>query len=269
MEILSFKIKGKLAHFRKYYANNTAFSFTIPPRTTIMGIVAAAMGWRKDSYYEDLASNKIHFGVRVLRPIKKSFHRLNLLSIKSVGDLSKKWSSDFRGEGGRIQTPFQIVSAWDIGKGDIEYQIFLTPRPETESVFDQIKQHFLEKEPVFNISLGTANFNASLYEIELINEDKIVKKPRSDDYVLIHSAIPVDILEDLKFEKEENENYNFIEEDMLPGEFVKNYDREVKKMNYLLFSITPNPLRVKINTHYYQLGLESDDEKINIQFMDL
>jgi CRISPR-associated protein Cas5h len=81
MEILTFTIKGKLAHFRKYYANNTAFSFTIPPRTTLMGIVAAAMGLPKDSYYEDFSSEKIKFGIRVLSPLKKSFHRLNFLSI--------------------------------------------------------------------------------------------------------------------------------------------------------------------------------------------
>jgi len=119
MEILSFKISGKMAHFRKYYANNTAFSFCIPPRTTLMGIVAAAMGWSKDSYYEDLASENIQFGIRVLRPLKKSFHRLNFLSIKSTGDIAKNWSSDFRGEGGRIQTPFQVVTAWDLAKGDV------------------------------------------------------------------------------------------------------------------------------------------------------
>ncbi|MFW6351989.1 MAG: CRISPR-associated protein Cas5 [Bacteroidota bacterium] len=125
MEILCFKISGKLAHFRKYYANNTAFSFSIPPRTTLMGIVAAVMGWDRDSYYEALSSENIHFGVRVLTPLKKSFHRLNLLSIKKPGDMLKKWSSDFRGEGGRIQTPFEIVSGPDLVKNEVEYQVFL------------------------------------------------------------------------------------------------------------------------------------------------
>src|SRR5690606_31944334 len=150
--------------------NNTAFSFTIPPRTTLMGIVAAYMGWPKGSYYEDLASDKIRFGIRVLQPLKQSFDRLHLLSIKSIGDLSKKWSSDFRGEGGRIQTPFEVVSAWDIGKGEVEYQIFLCSQPEKETVFEEIKQHLLGKEPVFNISMGTANFNASIYGIQVFKE---------------------------------------------------------------------------------------------------
>lgn len=265
MEILSFKIKGKLAHFRKYYANNTAFSFTIPPRTTIMGMVAAAMGWTKDSYYEALASENIRFGVRVLSPLKKSFHRLNLLSIKSTGDLAKKWSTDFRGEGGRIQTPFEVVSPWNIAKGDVEYQIFLSPTGEGEEIFAQIKEQFLHREPIYNITLGSANFIANIMDVEFLNEDKIDEQSTTD-FIFIHAALPVAIVDDLKFDKEEYESYNFVEEDMMPGDFVENQNREVRKMNRLLFSTTPNPLRVKLKMAYYKVTMAN--EVINIQFMD-
>ena len=265
MEILSFKISGKMAHFRKYYANNTAFSFSIPPRTTLMGIVAAAMGWPKDSYYEDLASENIQFGIRALNPLKKSFHRLNFLSIKSSGDMAKNWSSDFRGEGGRIQTPFEVITAWDLAKGDVAYQVFIKASDNGKSVYDSIKTHFLEKEPVFNITLGTANFTARLSNIQIYKDNDIEIK-KQDDYVEIHSAIPVDMVKDLKFDKEEYENYNFVEEDMLPGDFIANGNREVRKMNHLLFSITPHPLRVKLNTSYYVLKSKTSER--NIQFID-
>lgn len=265
MEILSFKISGKLAHFRKYYANNTAFSFSIPPRTTLMGMVAATMGLAKDSYYEDLASENIRFGIRVLSPLKKSFHRLNFLSIKSLGDLSKKLSSDFRGEGGRIQTPFEVISAWDLTKGDVEYQIFVSATENGEMIFENIKEHFLNKPAIYNLTLGTANFTASLSDIQLINTNNI-KEIESDDYVLMNSALPVEIVEDLKFDKEEYSHYNFIEEDMMPGDFVGNKNREVKKMNRLLFSITPYPLRVKLNDLYYEI--KTNNELLNIQFIE-
>lgn len=265
MEILTFKIKGKLAHFRKYYANNTAFSFTLPPRTTIMGIVAAVMGKPKDTYYEDFSSEKIKFGIRVLSPLKKSFHRLNFLSIKSLGDMEKKFSSDFRGEDGRIQTPFEVISAWNIGTGEVAYQIFITNQESGNEIFDQIKSHFLEKSTVYNLTLGTANFTASISDIQLINASS-VKEVKSNDFILMNSAIPTHMVEELKFDKEEFGSYNFVEEDMMPGEFIANHNREVKKMNQILFSITPNPLRIKISKEYYQLEL--NDEVINIQFMD-
>lgn len=266
MEILSFKICGKMAHFRKYYANNTAFSFSIPPRTTLMGIVAAAMGLPKDSYYEDLASERIQFGIRVLVPIKKSFHRLNFLSIKSIGDMSKKWSSDFRGEGGRIQTPFEIVLPWDISKDDITYQVFIMSTELGKEVFEKIKAHMTNKEPVYGISLGTANFTAHLKDVQIFKDHQIHKN-KSNEYVNIHSAIPVDLVDDLRFNKEEYELYNFVEEDMLPGDFISNGNREVRKMNKLLFSITTNPLRVRLNDCFYTLMVENE-AMVNIQFMD-
>jgi CRISPR-associated protein Cas5h len=265
MEILTFKIKGKLAHFRKYYANNTAFSFTIPPRTTLMGIVAAAMGHPKDSYYEDFSSENIKFGIRVLSPLKKSFHRLNFLSIKSIGDMSKKWSSDFRGEDGRIQTPFEVISAWNLGKEDVEYQIFVSYHESGFDVFQKIKSHFLNKSPIYNITLGTANFSASLSDIQIIQSTSI-KQEKTNDFVLMNSAIPTYMVQELEFDKEEFDNYNFIEEDMMPGDFVSNKSREVKKMNQLLFSITPNPLRIKISREYFQI--QTKDEVLNIQFID-
>lgn len=265
MEILSFEIAGKMAHFRKYYANNTAFSFSIPPRTTLMGIVAAAMGWPKDSYYEDLASDKIQFGVGVLSPLKKSFHRLNFLSIKSIGDMSKKLSSDLRGEGGRIQTPFEVITPLDIRKNDVKYKIYLKATDNGKVIFEKIKNHFLNNEPVYNISLGTANFMARISNVKLYEKNQI-KQTKEGDYVMLNSAIPVDLVEDLKFEKDNLDNYNFVEEDMMPGEFVSNGNREVKTMNKLLFSITPNPIRVKLNSSYYQI--EESEQRINIQFMD-
>lgn len=265
MEILSFKIKGKLAHFRKYYANNTAFSYTIPPRTALMGIVAAAMGRPKDSYYEDFSSEHIRFGIRVLSPLKKSFHRLNFLSIKSLGDMSKKLSSDFRGEDGRIQTPFEVISAWNIGKEDVEYQIFISFQKEGFEVFDEIKTHFLEKTPVYSLTLGTANFTASLSSIQII-ESSNIKIKKSEDFIFLNSAIPTHLVQELKFEKEEFGNYNFVEEDMMPGDFIANYNREVRKMNQLLFSITPNPIRIIVSDGYYQV--KTIDEILNIHFID-
>lgn len=266
MEVLCFKVSGKLAHFRKYYANNTAFSFTIPPRTSLMGMVAAAMGWKRDSYYEMLASENISFGIRVLSPLKKSFHRLNLLSIKTLGDMAKKWSSDFRGEGGHIQTPFEIISGWDLLRDAVVYQVFISPREKGNPIFAMIKSHFLQSYPVFNITLGTANFSSSITDISVVDAN-ILSESVSGSYILIHSAVPIAHVIDMKFNKDDFGNYNFVEEDMMPGDFMANNDREVRKMNRLLFSTTPNPLRLKLNIPCFQLNLPEGD--IAFQFMDV
>lgn len=266
MEILCFKVKGKLAHFRKYYANNTAFSFSIPPRTTLMGMTAAVMGWPKDSYYERLSSDHIRFGVRVLSPLKKSFHRLNFLSIKSTGDIAKSLDSDFRGKRGRIQTPFEVVSAPDIAKGEVQYQVFLSATDSGEDIFREIKEQFLNKQQVYNISLGPANFQATTFDEELVQMESI-QRIDPDDFVLMNSAIPSKLVEELQFNKDDYKQYNFVEEDMLPGDFAGKNNREVKTMNRLLFSITSLPLRVRINSYYWRINTRHED--LNIQFMDV
>jgi CRISPR-associated protein Cas5h len=263
MEVLCFKIKGKFAHFRKYYANNTAFSFTIPPRTALMGIVAAALGWPRDSYYEKMSSANLNFGIRVLSPLKKSFHRLNLLSIKTSGDISKNLNSDFRGAGGRIQTPFEVVSGLNLRTDEVGFQVFLKSNGVDELVFDEIKQHFLTNNSIYNISLGTANFSASIYDIELVSG---TTKGIGNDFVLMNSAVPSAMVEELQFNKAESNQYNYVEEDLLPGEFVANGNREVKKMNRLLFSTTNLALRVRLKQDHYQI--ETKSGPLNIQFMD-
>jgi len=266
MEILAFAIKGKLAHFRKYYANNTAFSFTIPPRTTLMGIVAAAMGWQKDNYYEALASENIRFGIRVVAPLKKSFQRLNFLSLKSLGDISKSFDSDFRGRGGRIQTPFEIVSGLNLVKDEVAYQVFISFTPQGKETFEQIKTQLVSSKPVYNLSLGAASFQASIGNIYFIPESDIVKQQTSE-FVLLHSAIPSKLVEAVEFEKEEWDRYNSIEEDLMPSEFIAINNREVKSMSRLLFSTTHSPLRVKLKSPFFQVKI--DDELVNIQFMEV
>jgi CRISPR-associated protein Cas5h len=49
---LSFTISAKSAHFRKIEGNSTAQTYKIPPRTTVMGIVAAIIGDDRDTYYD-------------------------------------------------------------------------------------------------------------------------------------------------------------------------------------------------------------------------
>jgi CRISPR-associated protein Cas5h len=284
MEILSFTITGKLAHFRKYYANNTALSFSIPPRTTLMGIVASVMGWEKDSYYEKLSSEHFRIGVRVLSPLKKSFHRVNFLRIKSekgfyfdtqnqmeivnsTNYFNGKYSRDVAvsGQTGPVQTPLEIVSGLNLTNDQVVYQVFLQPVENDNPSFEKIKEHFLKGIPVYNLSLGPANFQASLQNVELIGNTNI-QSQSSDGFIRFHSAIPVSHVEELAFQKDEANQYNFVEEDMMPGEFVWDNNREVKRMNRLLFSTTNYPLRVKLNAPYLQVNTES--ESLNIQFMD-
>ncbi len=256
MEVLSFDIEGKFAHFRKYYANNTAFTFSLPPRTTIMGIIAGAMGLEKDSYYEDFGSDNLKIGINILSLIKKSFHRLNFLMIK--GD------SDFRGRQKHIQTPFEVISGINPQTDLVKYRIYIAPTDKGVAVFEKIKPIFMNKKFHYNPTLGTANFLARITNIKTYNNVEINKI--NNEKVSLNSAGLSENISEISFEKTDDYRFYMVEEELLPADFKANNDREVIKMNRVLFTTGGVPLNVRL-TGKVCILLENNREQI-IQFLD-
>ncbi len=256
MEILKFDIEGKFAHFRKFHGNNTAMSYSIPPRTTIIGILAAILGEEKDTYYGKFKSENLRIGVRIMHDIKKSFHRVNYLKITS--------RDDFTGRSGRIQTPFEIVTGHDLKKDMVSYRFYLAAG-ENDDIYDALKNHLLSGVRTFNISLGIAGFSAFLSNIEKIHATEI---KANNEWVDIHSACNSEQVMEIDFPDEPEIKFNHIEEELLPADFIGgDKGRELFRMNRVLFATKPFPMHVKLDGTYYQLK-KSNDEIENIQFLE-
>lgn len=258
MEILSFDIEGKFAHFRKFHGNNTAMSYSIPPRTTIIGMLAAIMGEEKDSYYEQYQSEKIQIGIRVLSDLKKSFHRLNLLMIKG--------SHDFRGGKGRVQTPFEVVTGNDLKRDSVKYRIYLGAGLNAE-LYEGLKERLLENERHFNLSLGIAGFSAFVSNVREISASE---KTAEGEWIDLHSAGNSDQISEISFPEDPGFKFNFIEEELLPADFIGGKKgREVYRMNRVLFATRMFPLHVKLSGPYFQLAYNESFEEIeNVQFLN-
>jgi CRISPR-associated protein Cas5h len=255
MEILSLDIEGKFAHFRKFHGNNTAMSYSIPPRTTIIGILAAILGEPKDSYYEKYSHKDLKIGVRVLSDLKKSFHRLNYLKITGSGD--------FGGKNGRIQTPFEVVTAHDLKAGMVKYRFYISAGEE-EGVYERLKKALGNKERLFNLSLGIASFSAFISKFGI---QEGVQHEGESEWLLIHSSCNSDEVLEINFPEDAEFRFNHIEEELLPADFIGGKNgREVYRMNRVLFATKNFPIRVKLNGNYYQIGKEESIE--NIQFLE-
>lgn len=265
MEIISFDVCGKLAHFRKYYANNTAFTYSMPPRTTVMGMLAAIMGYERDQYYERFASQHLRVGIRVLQPVKKTFHRLNFLSIKSRGD-ALEGTGDFTGAGGHIQTPFEVVSGLHPGNDWVKYRIFIAPGTEDNGEFLRIKNALLHQQQRFNLTLGTANFNAWIENAHL---HVGIKEQRTTNLLKIHSAAPSEKIVRLEFEKDDpdDDGSNYLEEELMPADFVGNDNRELSKLIRVLLSTKGKPFPAEINTPFFSVP-DGDGKLQNILFLE-
>lgn len=256
MEVISFDISGKIAHFRKYYANNTALSFSIPPRTAIMGMLAAICGLPKDSYYEPFSSRNIDIGIALLTRTKKTIHRLNLLRILGP--------SDFRGSKGRIQTPFEIVTGENLKDSTIVYRIFLQPVEIPIEDYNRLKGVLQTKGNNFAITLGAANFNASLSNYQ---EHEATERKALNEFEYFDSAINSDDVLEIELLKEGGGRVSIVEEELMPADFVANYNRELQKMNRMLFSVSASQLKARLKKSAYVVEFMEGENKRRIQFM--
>lgn len=81
LKLLSFRVSGQFAHFRKFYTNASSLSYLIPPRTVIMGMLASILRYERDSYYEVFCPEKFRSSATVTpgTRIKKKMQSLNYL----------------------------------------------------------------------------------------------------------------------------------------------------------------------------------------------
>lgn len=224
MKILSFYLRGKMAHFRKFYSNSSALSYFIPPRTTIVGIVAGLLGYERDSYYEKFSLDRCHIAIASCEPIKKNMQKMNYLMIESLNDLNG--SQEYHS-----QTPVELVIPQDIRKGYVNYKVWF--HHEDEKIMTSLETLLKNNDPCYT-SLGSCMSLGSAFNLGWIQYDGVFVAQAvintSEQEIL--SAIPVDIIKELKISSFGSNKYKIIKEE-LPLEFDVNRcitDRGLKEI---------------------------------------
>lgn len=245
MNVLAFTISGPFAHFRKIYGTNTAMSYGIPPRTTLSGLLAAMIGLPKEQYHESMSPSKLRIGVSLLTPIRKSFHRVNHLAIKSPGD--------FRGRKGHTQTPLELVSGLDIRTDVVSYRVFVAPGPEDDGLFSELVTTVKNGHPHYSLCLGAAfclAFVTAAQTFNLTDENCI---PALDRALDLQSAVNRDWVK--RFEWSPNTRLR-LDEDVFPHFFARNDNRQLGGSMQLIYGSQAYPLPVWLQRTAYQLPNE-------------
>ena len=128
--LLAFTISGPMAHFRKFYTTTSSLTYPFPPRTTIAGLVAGLLGLSRDSYYQELSSERLWVSVRTLTPVRTKVFTVNYLFTKD-----KKLYEDGKGT--------QIPVEWVFPKPPlrvIKYRVYLHS-PDGE-LWKKLKDNF-------------------------------------------------------------------------------------------------------------------------------
>ncbi|HDP77353.1 MAG TPA: type I-B CRISPR-associated protein Cas5 [Mesotoga infera] len=159
MKVLVFDIASDYAHFRKPYTTTSALTYSVPPRTAIVGLLGNIIGVQsggfgrseQSSYFE---ARGLKTGVRVLRSVRKTTFNLKYLHTKS---------------GGSILVPVECVVSPN-------YRIYVTGNTQLLSV---LKGKLENCETHFTPCLGISEFIASIdyigeYEANDVNGEVLV-----------------------------------------------------------------------------------------------
>ncbi len=163
MEAIRFKLSGEYALFKKPYANNQPQSFIIPPKTAILGMIGAIMGWSKGSYIDKLPFEEFRYGVRLITSkIKKDLIGINLMQGKSAKfTFNENPIKNPPERGQRSPTRFEFLK-------DMEWEVFLLI--ESKELQDQLFKRLVTKKFIYNPNLGLQSLFA---KIECDEDDMI------------------------------------------------------------------------------------------------
>ncbi|WP_027364932.1 CRISPR-associated protein Cas5 [Desulfotruncus alcoholivorax] len=246
MNILSFRLKGKMGHFRRYYSNSSSLTYSIPPRTTICGILAGILGMERDSYYEQFSVENCDIALALLSPIKKQIHTLNLLMIKSDNDLNG--SQEFH-----TQIPTEMILPANIRSGELHYQIWVHHKNThimnvLHEVLGQADYGYGSR--YIPVSLGTA------YHLGWLEYDGIIKgvecySEDAEDALEFDSVLPINCLKQLCLDAVEIGD-RFIREE-LPLEFDKDRRLTANGMGDVLINLSASHIKAKVHS-YVKLG---------------
>lgn len=178
LKLLSFRVYGKYAHFRKFYTNASSLSYFVPPRTVIIGMLASILKFERDSYYDvfNYKDFKISVSVTPGTIIRKQMQSLNYLHPKYHNLLAK---GSGKAKNMHSQCKLELLIPED--NKYIDYTIYagITGK-KSLTILNEIELKIRERDLGYGIYLGQRQFLASIDEVKSYSEKDIHRTNRSD-----------------------------------------------------------------------------------------
>ncbi|AST00698.1 CRISPR-associated protein Cas5 [Geobacillus thermocatenulatus] len=241
MQVLELQLCGKMAHFRRYYSNSSALTYSVPPRTTIIGVLAGLLGYERDSYYEDFSLDKCQIAVSSHAPIKKMIQKVNLLMVK-------KWDDCNGSQENHSQTATELVLPQDIRNGYLDYRVYISHRNP------KIMQRLEELMAVstsggygslgISVALGTA-YNLGWLQYGGVWEGE---ERREEKSVMVSSVLPVHSVKSIDLAPVAEGAYRLVKED-LPLEFDRERRLTLRGKTSVIINMNDSPVYATVNTY--------------------
>jgi CRISPR-associated protein Cas5h len=162
LKLLSFRVSGKFAHFRKFYTNASSLSYMIPPRTVLIGMLASVLRYERNSYYEVFHPENFRISAAVTpgTRIKKKMQSMNYLHFKYHNLLCRG-----TGEGKNMHAQCKLELLMPESKA-IDYTIYLgVVAEESKKLLDDLEDRIRRRNFGYGIYLGQRQFRADISHI--------------------------------------------------------------------------------------------------------
>jgi CRISPR-associated protein Cas5h len=250
MKFLVFDLKGKFAHFRKFYTNSSSLSYLVPPRTVIEGVVAAILGFERDSYYEELSAENLLIAVQKIERTYKIVQTVNYIKATSVNELKNPNT--------HTQVPLELLAGYN---GFVGFRVFAMPRDE--KMYSQLKSRLENGRSEFPIYFGSAPFAA---KTEFLGEFEAYRW--EDSRARILTVLDTGLIKSLNLSLESSAGLALMK-DRMPCDFDK--DRFATKVKTYIHDENLNPIWVDLDSSakdkVYFIKEFSSDKELCISLM--
>ncbi len=181
--IVAFNWKGMIAHFRQFDANSSSLSYSFPPPTVVVGMIAGIFGIERDQYYKLFSKRFLKLSVQILTPLRKIMQTVNYIYATQASHLNMSAPNV------HTQIPVEFVVSSQFPERPIAYRIFLKFEDdefarELEKIVTQNKMKYL---PYF----GSAPFSSWIEWLGIPQEFEILE---SSQPIQVNSVAPVDAI---------------------------------------------------------------------------
>lgn len=223
VNVIVFDIWGDYGHFKKFHTTASPLTFSFPPPTAVIGIVAAVLGMDKEKYWDSFTIENTKVAVRIINPVKKIRCGINVIDTKSAGPMLNRIKQ-------RSQLKYELLK-------DAHYRIYF--HHNDRGLMEELKNMLQAHKTVYTLSLGGAQM---LADFSFIKDCEAEELP-GGKYTQVHSVLPLQEtvnMDSYLFKFEENRLYS--------KEIVSlrmNVNREVLGYKTVLFDMNPLPISTR------------------------
>lgn len=220
---LIFDIWGDYAHFKKYYTTSSPLTFSIPPRTALIGLISCIIGLSKEEYLDVMRKEKAKVAIRIVNPVKKIRVTQNLINTKDG-----YWRPVKKpGHEPRTQIKFEYLKA-------PKFRIYFSHTDR--NIYTLLKQNLEEHKSIYTPYLGITECIA---DFQLVEECFVDEKLNGKEFIDIHTILPTELLQKINLQSGNKYFKERIPTEMLLGRVVVEY-KEV------LYEIEGRPIKAKV-----------------------